>query len=219
MKLKSLVIAGTSALFSAAILPAATAQQSDNAVNGQVTAIDVRPDHAGGPARHRPRPDRNVERLFDHIDADTDGFVDIDEFLDVRLARLDRKFDRRDIDGDGLISEEEADRRRHHDRPIDREAVIQCVRDFVSDWEAEHDEAVEDRFYEVDLNGDGYLDFTELSIALEERATGLFRRIDSDGDGLLSIREVEAFLEYQLNLRRVIRYCIDQVSDPFEATL
>lgn len=226
MKFKSLVIISTSALLSAAILPAATAQEDGPRFNRQVEAIDVRPHRGVGadrsadrPARHRPRPGGNPERLIDRLDTNEDGFVDVDEFLDNRLGRIDEQFDRRDIDGDGLLSEEEA--RRHpprddHDE-TERELVIQCVRETIADWEGPQE--VEDRFDAVDLDGDGYIDLVELSIALEERAYELFDRMDSNGDGLISLEEVVAFQDYQINLRRVIRACIDEVTDPFEVTL
>ena len=221
MKLKKLIIVSTAALLSAAILPAATAQDTDTRAERSITAIDVRPQRGDGerPARHRPRPGGSIDRMFGHLDADGDGFVSDDEFLDARLARVDSQFDRQDEDGDGLISEEEADRRgdRTEHPDVDREAVIACLRETIADWEGPHD--IEDRFDAVDLDGDGYIDLVELSIALEERAYVLFDRIDTNNDGLISLEEVEVFQDDQINLRRVIRACIDEVSDPFEATL
>ena len=221
MKLKKLVIVSTVALLSAAILPAATAQDTVARADRSISAIDVRPQRGDGdrPARHRPRPGGSTDRLFGHLDTDEDGFVSEDEFLDARLARVDIKFDRLDEDGDGLISEEEADRRGDRDEhpDVDREAVIACVRETIADWEGPHN--VEDRFDEVDLDGDGFIDLVELSTALEERAYVLFDRIDTNDDGLISLEEVEVFQDDQINLRRVIRACIDEVSDPFEATL
>lgn len=225
MKLKTLVILSTSALLSAAILPAATAQEGEPRFNRPAEGFDVRPQRGGehrlpGPARHRPgRPGGNPDMLIERLDTDGDGYIDVDEFVDARLARIDEEFDRRDRDGDGLLSEEEA--RRPHRRPGDdetiREQVIACVRETIADWEGPHD--VEDRFDAVDLDGDGYIDLVELSTALEERAYDLFDRIDSNDDGLISLEEVEAFQEDEINLRRVIRACIDEVTDPFEATI
>ncbi|MBT6042616.1 MAG: hypothetical protein HOH14_03880 [Gammaproteobacteria bacterium] len=226
MKFKSLVILSTSALLSAAILPAATAQDGGPRFSRDIEGIDVTAQRGGSEfrrsaqSRHRPgRPGGNPERLIDHLDNDGDGFVDEEEFVDGRLARLDDQFDRRDADGDGLLNEEEAERRRHqNDRPdIDREAVIQCVRETIADWEGPQE--VEDRFDEIDLDGDGYIDLLELSLALEQRAYVLFDRIDSNNDGLISLEEVVANQDYQINLRRVIRACIEELSDPFEATL
>jgi Ca2+-binding EF-hand superfamily protein len=221
MKLKKLIIVSTTVLLSAGILPVVNAQDTTARAERAIAAIDVRPQRSDGEGavRHRSRPGGAIDRLFGHLDGDEDGFVSEDEFLDARLARVDNQFDRRDEDGDGLISEEEADRRGDHDEQpdVDREAVIACVRETIADWEGPHE--VEDRFDEVDLDGDGFIDLVELSIALEERAFVLFDRIDTNNDGLISLEEVEVFQDDQINLRRVIRACIDEVSDPFEATL
>ena len=221
MKFKSLVILSTTALLSAAILPAATAQDGEPRFDRGAAGAEGRPHRGPGPglARHRPgRPGGNPARLIDHLDTDGDGFVSEDEFLDARLARVDNHFDRRDVDGDGLLSEEEASRprRRGHDLTL-REEVIACVRETIADWEGPQE--VEDRFDAVDSNDDGYISLGELSAALQERAYVLFDRIDTDGDGLLSLEEVAAHQNHQINLRRVIRACIDEITDPFEATL
>ena len=223
MKFKSLVILSTTALLSAAILPAATAQDDEPRFDRGAAGAEGR-QHRGpalGAARHRPgRPGGNPERLVDRLDTDGDGYVDENEFLDARLARIDDQFDRRDVDGDGLLSEEEASRPRHRNRDHDetlREQVIACVRETIADWEGPHE--VEDRFDAVDTDADGYISLVELSTALQERAYELFDRIDSNDDGLISLEEVQAFQDYQINLRRVIRACIDELSDPFEATL
>ena len=173
-----------------------------------------------GPRGHRPgRPGGNPERLIDNLDVDGDGYVDVDEFVDARLARVDEEFDRHDRDGDGLLSEDEArPRHRGHDEdPTIREQVIACVRETIADWEGP--QGVEDRFDAVDLNGDGYIDLMELSKALEERAYALFDRIDSNDDGLISLEEVAAHQDDEINLRRVIRACIDEITDPFESSV
>lgn len=220
MKLNTLVVLASSALFGAALIPAVNAQDGNTRFDRANENAHTRPHRGDGPPRHRHRrPGGPTEILIDRLDTNADSYVDIDEFLDARLARLDKTFDRRDADGDGLLSEAEADRRRP--RPNQeltlREEVIQCVRETVADWEGPH--AVEDRFDNVDTNGDGYIDLAELSAALEARAYVLFERIDANGDGLISLEEVAAMQDYQINLRRVIRACIDEVADPFEATL
>jgi len=221
MKFKNLVILSTTALLSVAILPAASAQDGEPRFSRGAAGADAHNQRgpAFGPARHRPgRPGGNPERLIDRLDTDGDGYVDEDEFIDSRLARVDEHFDRRDVDGDGLLSEDEASRPRHrdHDTTV-REEVIACVRETIADWEGPHD--VEDRFDAVDTDADGYISLVELSTALQERAYVLFDRIDANDDGLISLEEVEAHQEAQINLRRVIRACIDEVTDPFEATL
>ena len=224
MKLKSLVVLSTTAILSAAILPAATAQEGGPRFNRDIESVQVTARRGGElvnseQRRHRRgRPGGNPEKLIDHLDSNGDGFVDENEFVDGRLAHVDQQFDRKDENGDGLISEEEARRERPDDRPdIDREAVIQCVRETIADWKGPGE--VEDRFDTVDLDNDGFIDLVELSLALEERAYALFDRIDSNDDGFISLEEVEASQDYQINIRRVIRACIEELSDPFEASL
>lgn len=223
MKFKNLVILSTTALLSMAILPVASAQDGEPRFDRGSVNAEGRPQRgpALGPDRRRPgRPGGNPERLFERLDTDGDGFVDEDEFIDARLYRVDEQFDRRDVDGDGLLSEEEASRPRrrdHGDDPRLREEVIACVRETIADWEGPH--KVGDRFDALDTSGDGYISLVELSTALQERAYVLFDRMDSNNDGLISLEEVEAFLKDQINLRSVIRACIDEVTDPFEATL
>ena len=224
MKLKSLVVLSTTAILSAAILPAATAQEGGPRFNRDIESVQVTARRGGElvnseQRRHRRgRPGGNPEKLIDHLDSNGDSFVDENEFVDGRLAHVDQQFDRKDENGDGLISEEEARRERPDDRPdIDREAVIKCVRETIADWKGPGE--VEDRFDTVDLDNDGFIDLVELSLALEERAYALFDRIDSNDDGFISLEEVEASQDYQINVRRVIRACIEELSDPFEASL
>ncbi len=224
MKLKSLLVLGTTTILSAAILPAATAQEGGPRFSRDIEGIQVTARRGGElvhseQTRHRRgRPAGNPQNLIDHLDNNADGFVDENEFVEGRLTRVDQQFNRQDENGDGLISEEEARRERPHDRPdIDREAVIQCVRETIADWQGPGE--VEGRFESVDLDGDGYIDLVELSLAIEERAYALFDRIDSNDDGLISLEEVEASQDYQFNVRRVIRACIEELSDPFETSL
>jgi Ca2+-binding EF-hand superfamily protein len=213
MKLKSLVVLSTTAILSAAMLPTATAQEGRPRFSRDIESVQVSA-RRGGELIHskqsryrRGRPEGNPEKIIDRLDSNGDGFVDENEFIDGRLSRVDRQFDRKDENGDGLLSEEEARRKRPDDRPkIVREAVIQCVRETIADWEGPGE--VEDRFDAVDLDNDGFIDLVEQSLALEERAYALFDRIDSNDDGLISLEEVQASQDYQINVRRVVRTCI-----------
>lgn len=226
MKVKTLMIVSTTVLLGAAFLPAANAQDDDGPrFERPLHGEHGRPRFGRGPeGQGRPgprRPGGDPERLIETLDSDGDGFVSLDEFLDRRLARVDAEFERRDRDGDGLLSEEEARRPQRRERPHDdateREQVIACVRETIADWAGPRD--VEDRFDVVDSDGDGYIDLAELSTALETRAHDLFDHIDADADGLISLVEVQAHQDEQINLRRVVRACIDEVTDPFETTL
>lgn len=221
MKIKALTLLTTVALSLTAVLPASFAQEGDDTDFDRLPVrIEVRgrTGDAVTDLRHRDRPVHNPERIFERLDSDGDGWISEDEFVDARLDRSDRAFDRRDTNDDGLISREEAQRRRHTQHPdIDRQAVIKCVRRIVANYDGTPD--LEDRFDHVDLNGDGYIDLYELSVAMEERAYVLFDRLDTNNNGYISLQELEEALKKQINLRRVIRYCIKQVSDPFEAEI
>jgi len=234
MKFKNILIAGTSVLLSATLVPMTFAQDEGAGFNRPSHWAEHgaggRPEGAGpqgrgnregrpGPGGRRgPRPGGNPGMLIEHLDADGDGFVSLEEFLDQRIARADHEFERHDRDGDGLLSEDEARRpeRPGHDA-TEREAVIACVRETIADWEGPAD--VEDHFDAVDLDGDGYISLVEMSTALEARAHDLFDRIDSNADGLISLEEIHAHQEDEINVRRVVRACIDEISDPFETSL
>ncbi len=245
MKFKTLTMISTTALLSAAILPASYAQDVSETVYVRpipsVAAVmpsafllaaqteRSRPgvrsgdgfaggEGAGPRSRGRGRPGGNAERILDRLDTDADGEISENEFVDVRLDRSDENFDRLDADGDGLISREEIERPDRPDRPeIDRAAVIACVRETIADYDGTPD--LEDRFDNVDLNDDGFIDLFELSTAAEERAYVLFDRIDTNGDGFISLEELEESQEKELNLRRVIHDCIQEQLDPFEADI
>ncbi|MDT8399125.1 MAG: EF-hand domain-containing protein [Pseudomonadales bacterium] len=168
---------------------------------------------------HRPAISRaghrgNPERLVTRFDSDNDGQLSFDEFLDSRIALIDQNFDRLDRNDDGLVDAGESSRPDHHGAAIDRAEVRTCVREILAAYDADH--ALDERFDYVDLDGDGYIDLAELSAALEARAHVLFARLDTDGDDFISLAELEAALQQQINLRRVVRACIDQVSDPVE---
>jgi len=223
MKLNKLIILGTTLLVGTALLPVAQAQDSGPGFSPQHAGAEghQRRGPGAGRGRHRPgHPGGNPNLLIERLDSDGDGYIDEDEFLDARLARVDDQFDRRDADGDGLLSEEEASRpprRGPRGDTTEREEVIACVRETITDWEGPHE--VEDRFDAVDTDLDGYITLAELSTALAERAYVLFDRIDANSDGLISPEDITAHQDNELNLRRVIRACVDEVSDPFEAPL
>jgi Ca2+-binding EF-hand superfamily protein len=219
MKIKMLGILTASALLGATLATAGFAQERARGIGAEMRARPAAPAVA---ARRAPAPVASPVRFLERHDSDADGRVSVDEFVDEHLRDIDAVFERRDANGDGVISFDEHDAPRRHDRPerpdrprperpeIDREAVHECVRETIADYDPDLDRPLEELFDLVDTNGDGVLSLAEVSIALQERAHVLFARIDDDGDGYLSEAEVAAHFEEQLNLRRVIQACIDE---------
>ena len=82
-------------------------------------------DHRGHGKQH------SVARVFNKLDADKDGVVNLAEFLAPIGEKTEKKFNRKDTDDDGLISFDEflAGSRPYRDADfdIDRDAVRACV--------------------------------------------------------------------------------------------
>lgn len=58
-----------------------------------------------------------------------------------------------------------------------------------------------------------------LHAVMQTRAYKLFDRLDANDDGFISLEEIEQGHEIVLNLRRIIRDCVDQLADPLDADL
>jgi Ca2+-binding EF-hand superfamily protein len=225
MNIKTIGILSVSALLGVALVPA-FAQEGESGFEGP--GRHMRGNSAGAlrgqmqapfAGRRHAAPAGNPERFIERHDTDGDGQVSEEEFVDEHLQNIDEHFERRDRDGDGLISLEEHTpparpaRRERPERPeIDREAVIACVRETIADYTPELDGTLEERFENVDTDGDGMLSLTEVSTALEARAHILFERLDADGDAYVTATELAAHFDAQLNLRRVLRACIREVA-------
>lgn len=147
------------------------------------------------------------------MDADDDGQVSEEEFVDFRLAPLDESFERRDQDGDGLISLDE-NRRPNRAGRAERgelgEDIIACARETLPDFAPEADLDFEERFENTDTDGSGSLTLSEVSAALETQAHEAFARIDADGNGFIAEEELRAQHEARLDARRELRQCARQ---------
>lgn len=198
MKTTTLGILAAGALLGATLATAGMAQDRQRA-----------PDDRAGLA-----PPRNFIARFD---TDADGRVSLAEFVDARLRDADRHFERRDRDGDGLISATEAappagpERGRRGARPerprVDEGALRACIRETVAGFEPLRG-SPGDAFAATDTDADGALSLQEVNAALERRAQEQFGRLDTDGDGYVTAAEAEARRKEQRELQRSARECL-----------
>ncbi len=228
MKTKMLgILTVSAALLGTALSSLSVAQDRARGFEGPRPGVRGDAGQMRGPMRAAARRGGAVaqpERFIERHDTDADGQVSETEFVDEHLQNIDDMFEHRDTDGDGLISVAEhaaprglpgrpgrGPRDERPERPeIDREAVIECVRATIADYDPELERPLDEIFANVDTNGDGMLSLLEVSTALETRAHALFARIDDDGDGYITEDEVAAHFEAQLNLRRVIHDCVQE---------
>lgn len=217
--MKTLTLFGTVALLSAtSFLSVSSFAEENRSRYDRAEEANERGEEFGkrGPGRRGRRGD-NSENVIAKLDSNDDGLVDEIEFLDSRLDRVENNFAKLDENEDGLISREEAEPRRQSRFEIDREEVLKCVRETYADWEGPT--GLDERFDAVDTDGDGYISMTELSVAQEERAYVLFARLDADDDNNVSLEELQASQQTQFELRRALRHCAKEQSDPFNDSI
>lgn len=145
------------------------------------------------------------------MDENGDGLISEAEFLAAAAARVERRFERRDADGDGLLSSEEATtaprRGRFADIEIDRDAMHACMEEALGS-ELEPRPTPEERFAESDVNGDGYVTIDEAVATATARAVERFALMDADADGLLDEAEQAAGREASRGMHRARMGCM-----------
>jgi Ca2+-binding EF-hand superfamily protein len=216
MKLSTLGIAGISTLLGLACMTAVIAAEPGDGNRRPAFEGGRGPGPGAMRGRGGFRRGPAFERQLERMDTNDDDKVSEDEFVDFRLASVDEIFERRDRDDDGLISLEENERPGRPDRPNrpepDREEVIACVRETIADFAPDADMDLEERFENVDSDGNGSLSLGEVSTALETRAHETFARIDADDDGFITREELRTHHQAQLDARRVVRACMQEVA-------
>ena len=234
MKLKTFGLI-TAALLGGALVPAGFARDGEGDARARFERHDGRPGFAPGPRRQAAaailRRGAAPGRLIERLDEDGDSGLSFEEFNARRLEAADRGFERLDADANGLLDGAELERPERPQRParpqrrgraerpqrperperpeIDRELVIACVRGIVADYDPPP-VIPEDRLAYMDIDGDGVVDGREWSAAMEQRQRHLFNRLDVDGDNVISARDLASFGEQEINLRRVVRACVDE---------
>jgi Ca2+-binding EF-hand superfamily protein len=215
MKLITIGMAGISTLLALALMNAVIA--AEPADGDRRPAFEGRrgPGPGGIGSRFGQRRGPAFARQLERMDTDDDGQISEAEFVDFRLARLDETFERRDRNDDGLIGLDENPRPERPNRPnrpdLDREDLIACVRETLADFAPNADMDFEERFENVDTDGNGSLTLAELSAALEQRAHETFARIDADDDGFITQEELKTRHQAQLDVRREVRECMREL--------
>jgi Ca2+-binding EF-hand superfamily protein len=132
------------------------------------------------------------------LDANGDGAIDRSEAA--RHPRLGAKFDELDKNKDGKLAKEEMPR--HHGRGFGKNGHgshgMMMKLDTDKDGRISRAESAAgqarsaERFGQMDVNKDGYIDRADHELRAKQRTDQWFARVDTDKDGKLSRAEVDA---------------------------
>ena len=113
----------------------------------------------------------NLDEVYGRMDANSDGSVTKEEYMEFSKQEIEGRFSRMDENGDGKVSKVEFQAR-------GAKAAEKSGKAHKGDGSR--------MFGKLDANNDGFLDKAELSKMAERR----FGRMDADGDGSLSPTEL-----------------------------
>jgi len=165
-----------------------------------------------------PGPDMRAAgpgRMLSNLDSDEDGRISADEFVDERTRQIEQLFNRRDTDGNGVLSAAESERPARQRREgsqrrpaMDSAAMQACAQagDEVDTGNNPGNRA--DLFTDADSNGDGTLSLSELTETARGTAQTRFAALDDDGDGYITEAELAARADASRERRMELRQCI-----------
>ena len=129
------------------------------------------------------------------IDANGDGVIDRAEAA--KMPRLAEKFDQLDANKDGKLSASERPQRMHGQRGGGKRGDRMQALDTDKDGRISRDEAnagkggFAQRFADMDVNKDGYLDRADMQARATQRRGECFAAADADKNGQLSRAEFD----------------------------
>jgi hypothetical protein len=219
MQMKTLAALLMGTLLGTALLPAGFAQDNEPRGDGR----GAREQSGDGMRGSRGGMGRGMRteapaRMLGNLDSDDDGRISRDEFVDARARQTERLFERRDVDGDGLLTAGETDRPARDERPgpprgrgrMDPAVAQTCI---APDADPEALSAgrgggLATLVADADSNGDGALSLSELSSAAATGAASRFDLLDGDNDGFVTEAELTAVADAAQTRRQEMRECI-----------
>ncbi len=158
--------------------------------------------------------DKSASFMMTRMDFDEDGIVTVNDLYSQNQERSSRHFERMDQDDDGYISIDEFSSRGHKEskqqqNDIDQDALELCIEQTTGITLGNHLDP-EDKFLQIDTDGDGYLSEEELLYDGEIHAQERFAEIDTDDNGILSEDEVTTHIEQRQLVREAHKSCQDE---------
>ena len=126
-------------------------------------------------AKQQKREDRALKQ-FAKADADGNGSISETEFMAARAARADHMKQKRDVNGDGQVDQEDRDARKAKFKKMHKK-----MKGKKGHKKGQH----ASKRAKVDTNGDGAVDLAEHQVA----TLAHFERMDKNADGVLSADE------------------------------
>jgi hypothetical protein len=165
-----------------------------------------KPHHGGSGSRDY--------RMFSALDLDDSESLTLDEFLARPAGHRADRIDLMDADDDGQISRDEYldAGGPFHEMDIDIDALHACISEQMSaDWASPQDR--ETRFDDLDVNDDNFVDQGEFEAAREVSIEARFLLIDANADGAISLDEWADAFAGRREHRGIRRDCIDEQRD------
>ncbi len=160
---------------------------------------------------------------FDKIDVNQDGQLSLDELTTPKMSKVERKFNQKDADDDGLISFEEFQQTRRGtitDLSDIANEIVQCVADIKA--ETGNDDIMvptadkfispTEKFEATDTSGDGFISLEELQDKVVEKVAASFLLMDLDADGLVNEDEYNASKVIKKATKSTVRQCIEELN-------
>lgn len=149
-----------------------------------------------------------MKRGIEKLDKNSDGFIDRAEFMNT--TKQEEHFNRLDTNKDGKLSKDEleAKRKQRGDRRDGKygpgmgfhgphkDMMLDTDKDGrISKTEAAANPRFAERFDQMDVNKDGYIDKADREVRMKKHAEDCFAKADTDKNGQLSMAEFTASRE------------------------